>query len=88
MQSPGNPPVKPLRSCSGLGTAGPGGGPGLALAPLSASAGDSGAVTWAGVLGEQMPPWSFPSCPGLRAWNLTIQLVLAPRVLEEFSPRG
>lgn len=84
VQSPVKPPVKALRCCFALGTA----GRGLARVPLSASLGDSGAVTRAGALGEQIPPWSFPCCPGLRAWNLTIQLLLAPRVLDVLPPRG
>lgn len=54
----------------------------LSRSSLSISVGDSGGVTWAGELGQKMPPWIFPSCPGLCAWNLTINPALAPQALE------
>lgn len=54
----------------------------MARSPLSAFVGHSGAVTRARGLGQQMPLWIFPSCPGLCAWNLTTELAFAPRVLE------
>lgn len=60
---------EPRRGCFGLGTPAP------LQGPLCASVGGSGGVARAGGLGQQMPPWSFPSCPGLRAWNLTVQLL-------------